>query len=666
MPEASNDDRSHQPLTPSTLDGEQGMQEQTSAAGFTAVNGEHASESVTSFRPSISHHPPESNTIQSEHKPTNVVASDKPVTTKYIAQERSGSEPKAAAASHHADDDRGDRSPPAKRKRLSHSPARISSRATPSTDEGSHDRPASRLVGAQSAVSPSRMDPVDHVSDPKASDDGLGVSTSTGKIWTAHAVPPETVGSIEQSMKSHRNSVSRQSCDDQDGTSEQELSSPDSVRTPSHSVHNPTMQQLVGEHLPQKKREFSRRTKSGCHTCRIRKKKCDETRPFCKNCLKGNFVCTGYGAKPANYTRAQQVGAPASSKAGPNMYGTMVHDTLGAQYPKGPPPNDAQWPPPPHSHQHAHHHDTRPAPHLGPSHTFDPYYARSARENWHGPPDPSIHLQHNTLARVDYSGIPPPPSYGEHRPHVPVQHADPWQHYNRGVPGPGTAHSSHESVTTAHQQFATTLAPMTIITLTEREKMVLGQPVRPYTHQQLLQDAIECTQAVEEYNKVAFARDQYHQDALANCLERVLDPTRRYRGNFPWSGMPMKGKCGQRTMIKAPFQCEFGYNLKLGEDVIIRQNCSFSDPCEISIGNGCIIGEGVKFCGWNANINPRSPSGSQGDHRGGAIVVGDNVRIGAGATILAFRRIGDGAVIGAGSVVTKVCGNALPNDTRQD
>ncbi|OCT52728.1 hypothetical protein CLCR_10923 [Cladophialophora carrionii] len=47
---------------------------------------------------------------------------------------------------------------------------------------------------------------------------------------------------------------------------------------------------------PKPKRKFSRRTKTGCLTCRRRKKKCDEARPafIGKNCVKGGFPCDGY------------------------------------------------------------------------------------------------------------------------------------------------------------------------------------------------------------------------------------------------------------------------------------------------------------------------------------------------------------------------------------
>ncbi|KAH8660648.1 fungal-specific transcription factor domain-containing protein, partial [Tricladium varicosporioides] len=40
------------------------------------------------------------------------------------------------------------------------------------------------------------------------------------------------------------------------------------------------------------------RTKTGCYTCRLRKKKCDEQKPFCLNCRSREILCYGYGTKP--------------------------------------------------------------------------------------------------------------------------------------------------------------------------------------------------------------------------------------------------------------------------------------------------------------------------------------------------------------------------------
>lgn len=40
------------------------------------------------------------------------------------------------------------------------------------------------------------------------------------------------------------------------------------------------------------------RSKKGCWTCRVRKKKCDERRPICGTCDSLTLYCHGYGPKP--------------------------------------------------------------------------------------------------------------------------------------------------------------------------------------------------------------------------------------------------------------------------------------------------------------------------------------------------------------------------------
>lgn len=41
------------------------------------------------------------------------------------------------------------------------------------------------------------------------------------------------------------------------------------------------------------------RTKTGCWTCRLRRKKCDEAKPICSNCASRSVECYGYGQKPS-------------------------------------------------------------------------------------------------------------------------------------------------------------------------------------------------------------------------------------------------------------------------------------------------------------------------------------------------------------------------------
>jgi hypothetical protein len=42
----------------------------------------------------------------------------------------------------------------------------------------------------------------------------------------------------------------------------------------------------------------SLRNRQGCWTCRLRKKKCDESRPQCSNCQSLSIPCYGFGPKP--------------------------------------------------------------------------------------------------------------------------------------------------------------------------------------------------------------------------------------------------------------------------------------------------------------------------------------------------------------------------------
>ena len=54
-------------------------------------------------------------------------------------------------------------------------------------------------------------------------------------------------------------------------------------------------------HVERRKRNFTNRTRHGCHTCRYRKKKCDEGKPTCQNCERGGFQCSGYEPKPPQF-----------------------------------------------------------------------------------------------------------------------------------------------------------------------------------------------------------------------------------------------------------------------------------------------------------------------------------------------------------------------------
>jgi maltose O-acetyltransferase len=108
---------------------------------------------------------------------------------------------------------------------------------------------------------------------------------------------------------------------------------------------------------------------------------------------------------------------------------------------------------------------------------------------------------------------------------------------------------------------------------------------------------------------------------------------------------------GTDAVIRPPFHCDYGYNIRLGEGVFLNFNCVILDVVEVSIGDRTQIGPAVQIY---AADHPRDPVGRRaGLEFGRPVRIGRDVWIGGGAIILPGVTIGDGAVIGAGSVVTR-------------
>lgn len=98
-----------------------------------------------------------------------------------------------------------------------------------------------------------------------------------------------------------------------------------------------------------------------------------------------------------------------------------------------------------------------------------------------------------------------------------------------------------------------------------------------------------------------------------------------------------------------PFYTDFGKNTTIGKNVFINACCHFQDQGGITLGDGCLIGHNVVFATLNHGFAPADRTSLYP----APIVLGKNVWVGSNSTLLQGIRIGDNAVIGAGSVVTK-------------
>ena len=111
------------------------------------------------------------------------------------------------------------------------------------------------------------------------------------------------------------------------------------------------------------------------------------------------------------------------------------------------------------------------------------------------------------------------------------------------------------------------------------------------------------------------------------------------------------GHVGKDTVIRPPFFCDYGYNIRLGDGVFLNFNCVILDVVEVTIGDRTQIGPAVQIY---AADHPRDAETRRaGLEFGRPVRIGCDVWIGGGVIILPGVTIGDEAAIGAGSVVTR-------------
>jgi acetyltransferase-like isoleucine patch superfamily enzyme len=115
----------------------------------------------------------------------------------------------------------------------------------------------------------------------------------------------------------------------------------------------------------------------------------------------------------------------------------------------------------------------------------------------------------------------------------------------------------------------------------------------------------------------------------------------------------VRGRLGSNVHVTAPFYCDYGNNIYIGDNVIIGPDCQFLDSGRIAIGRNTKIGARVVISTLEEPTNAKILQGSESPETVCGVYIGENVYISDGCILKASVRIGNNAIVRTGSVVTQ-------------
>ena len=165
--------------------------------------------------------------------------------------------------------------------------------------------------------------------------------------------------------------------------------------------------------------------------------------------------------------------------------------------------------------------------------------------------------------------------------------------------------------------------------MTEKEKMLKHLLYDANYDKELLNERMRAKDLCHDYNHLR-PSDEAGQRAL---MKELLGNTK------------------DSFCIVAPFWCDYGYNIEIGENFFANHNTVILDAAKVTFGDNVFVG---LDCGFHSAGHPIDyERRNQGFEYAYPITVGDNVWFGAGVHVLPGVTIGSNVVIGAGSIVVK-------------
>ena len=178
------------------------------------------------------------------------------------------------------------------------------------------------------------------------------------------------------------------------------------------------------------------------------------------------------------------------------------------------------------------------------------------------------------------------------------------------------------------KKFQEELAKQKDVNKSEFDKMIAGQWYNAMDYS-MLKLRQENNKKTEAYSRITINTLSY-KDRMAKAIVKEF---------------------GENANIIPPFTCDYGCNVKIGNNTVINHSGVFLDTNEINIGKHALIGP---KSGLYGAIHPFDVEArNEGIEKAKTINIGDGAWLGGKVTVVPGVSIGKHSVIGAGSVVTK-------------
>lgn len=165
--------------------------------------------------------------------------------------------------------------------------------------------------------------------------------------------------------------------------------------------------------------------------------------------------------------------------------------------------------------------------------------------------------------------------------------------------------------------------------MTEKEKMLNQIMYDANNDKELFNERLSCKDMCHQYNQLRPSQVEEQKDIIRKIF----------------------GKTKSSFYITAPFWCDYGYNIEIGENFYTNHNCVILDCAKVKFGDNVFI---APDCGFYTAGHPiDADRRNAGLEYAYPITVGDNVWIGGGVRVMPGVTIGSNVVIGSGSVVTR-------------